>query len=221
MRATSVRIAILIILIEGVRLFGNDDPTRRRHAEKERVRRHHHDEASAGGAKRQVEEIGRTSRRSRVEIVDQRTPPQVVRNAALDFWLEMEEAEEVKPHPAKSDKLQSTALLLQIFAGQTGVAYGYMERWDLMGVSAGLLFLACSVCCLSAIRTYPKVRGGKREAIGTVTPNTNTEWCLELFLPVSCCCILYICVIGIHIWGIVVIAGNKLQDGDGHTLSEA
>jgi len=117
--------------------------------------------------------------------------------------------------PSKKHKSQPTALLLQIFLGWIGAAYAYLQRWELLSVAVVLFVLTFCICGCAVYRFAPKVSGGRKEGAATVSPNDDGQWCLEIFMPMACCCLLSSGIMVFHIWGIVVIASGTLADGNG------
>jgi len=107
---------------------------------------------------------------------------------------------------------KTTTLLLQVFLGPMGVAYGYIDRWGLFTAAfVPNLVLVCSKLAFDVLYQDILREEGQR--------GQDDERKSAMALGLSCwICLFSIWVLAFWIWGIVKIADNELPDGNGCAL---
>merc|ERR1712070_514604 len=121
-------------------------------------------------------------------------------------------------NPACADAPSNeTALLLQIFLGTLGTAYGYVEQWGLFCAAfIPLIFF----CCFSVgMKANLESQGGGYERTPD-NPISESEIKGNPMLALGSCltCLCTFWIFGFWIWGIVQFADHEILAGDGCVL---
>jgi len=97
---------------------------------------------------------------------------------------------------------KQNTLYIQIFAGYTGAAFGYIGRWDYFGVA----FVPFVFCCLQC----------GFACCGQVGHLLHAAKLLYYCLIVP----IFLFILIFWIWGIIEISGSSFKNGDGCFLRE-